>query len=107
MAMVAMIGATFAGAYATHSNFPHDCSDDYYCSYCKSKLSKKSEQVWVNTTKKCRHCGGDGLVNDVDRNGRIIKNAKTCPVCDGGCYEKELTTIYYLHCNKCGRDFDY
>ena len=40
--------------------------------------------TWCNTanpyssTEKCRVCGGDGKEDEVTKDGKIIKNAKTC-----------------------------
>lgn len=106
-AMLAMISATIADALTTHGSISHSHGDDYYCNDCNVKLSERSRQVWTNTTQLCKNCGGDGKVDDVDENGHILKNALTCPICDGGCYEKKLTTEYYLHCDKCGKDYSY
>lgn len=109
MFVLALVCVSIAGAieYRNYNiSFQQD-GDEYYCNKCKVKLMPRSKNVWTNTKEKCKTCGGDGKVNDVDKDGHIIPNGKVCPICDGGCYEKKLTIVNYLHCSKCKKDYSY
>lgn len=87
--------------------YENDQDKEYYCTNCNTKLQKASRSVWVNTQEDCYNCGGDGKVNSVDRNGNIIRNANTCPACDGSGKKKELVIEKYLKCPKCNSEYQY
>ncbi len=79
----------------------------YYCPKCKVELLPASKNVWVDSDEDCTICGGDGLVNDVDRFGNIIKNGRQCDICHGRGKKQKLITIKYLYCPKCYSEYSY
>lgn len=80
---------------------------EYYCPKCKIELLPASKNVWVDSDKDCQTCDGDGLVDDVDKYGNIIKNGRECDICHGSGKKQKLITINYLYCSKCHSEYSY
>ena len=75
------------------------------CPNCNSTLQKRSKQRKKFGPESCYHCKGYGLVDDVDRNGRIIKRALRCSACEGTGKKIHWVTVEYLYCSNCGGEF--
>ena len=77
------------------------------CPNCHVPLTLCSKYHKKYGPKSCYHCKGDGLIDDVDRNGRIIKNALTCRACDGTGKEINVVVVRWWNCKICKKNFRY